>query len=266
MKIKIYCVTYKGHKRLEHTLSSLFYSDIKNYEYEINIINNHSDFKLNEEYVSKVNVLHNVLRPDFSEGHLTRNWNQGIINGFKDPDNPDCDIVVNIQDDVIFREDCFTKLEELHKKYDLIQNGQGDALISYNINAVKNIGLWDERFCSISFQVLDFLLKCKMFHSEKCSINDLHHKRILNPINPNNLVESSGYLIRPNAREIDNSWPQGDFNTKYCANLIEHKYGFNCSLVWEKIKKGDTHRINSFIYYPYFERKLNLNNKNYFNF
>ena len=91
-------VTYKGHKRLDPTLTSIFDSDLVNHDYEINIINNHTDIRLPERFKDKVNVLHNVLRPDWSSGHLSRNWNQALVNGFKSLTEPDCDVVVCSQD------------------------------------------------------------------------------------------------------------------------------------------------------------------------
>lgn len=259
MKIKIYCVTYKGYNRLTVTLKSLFDSDIEKYDYEVNIINNHSDFNINDTFKEKVNVLHNNLRPDFSEGHLSRNWNQGIINGFKDPINPDCDIVLNIQDDVIFKKDCFTKLKEAHKKFDLIQNGHGDTFISYKIDAIKSVGLWDERFCNISYQVADYLIRCKIHHPEKCSINDFHHKRVLNPFVPGNSHASASYFVDEDARLIDEQWDQGNWNIEYSRNLFKYKWGGK-----EFSDVGLEQKIESYIFYPYFEKYLDLKGKKYF--
>ena len=262
MHIKIYLVTYKGHHRLNKTLKSLLESDIDILDYEINIINNHTDLRLNDEFLNndKINVLHNSLRPDFSDGHLSRNWNQGIINGFKNPNNPDCDMVLNVQDDVLFRSDCFSKLEKLHDKYDLIQNGQGDTFVSYKIEAVKNVGLWDERFCNISYQVADYFYRCKVFYPEKCSINDAHHGRILNPILPNKPLESQGFLVRPSAREIGPQWNQGDWNVKYSRTLFNKKWN---NKEWKdpNLKEAE---IESYIFYPYFEKHLSLKGKKYF--
>ena len=88
--IKIFIVTYKRSKILNKTLDILFnktdFTTIP--ETEVNIINNHSDFSLNEEFVDKVNVIHNNARPDWDTGNLARNWNQSLVNGFKDLNNP----------------------------------------------------------------------------------------------------------------------------------------------------------------------------------
>ncbi len=178
-KIKIFIVTYKSKISLNNNIKSLLESDLMQHNWEINVINNHS---LNDEYVDKVKVWHNVLRPDFSTGHLARNWNQAIINGFKDLNNPDCDILVNSQDDVLFKKDCFSKLIEFHKKYSFIQSGAGDSLCSYLPEAVKEIGLWDERFCNIGYQEADYFLRALIYNKNKSMISDCHpgHNRVLN--------------------------------------------------------------------------------------
>mgnify|MGYP003342408573 CR=1 FL=1 len=94
---------------------------------EINVINNHSNFSLNKEYDDIVKVWHNTLRPDFSTGHLSRNWNQAILNGFKSILKPDCDILITAQDDVEYCKNYITTLIEYHKKYNFIQTGKGEA-------------------------------------------------------------------------------------------------------------------------------------------
>ena len=89
IKIAVYIVTYKSEEMLKNNIESLLQSknDInKKINLEINVINNYTkSFSLNN-YLSKntINVFHNFLRPDFSTGHLSRNWNQGLLHGFED--------------------------------------------------------------------------------------------------------------------------------------------------------------------------------------
>lgn len=66
---------------------------------EIYIINNHSNSEINKDYLDNITI----LRPDFSTGHLSRNWNQAIINVFQNLKNPDYNIVITNQNDIIFR-------------------------------------------------------------------------------------------------------------------------------------------------------------------
>ena len=258
MKIKLYIVTYNREKWLNNTLDSLFNSNL-NYNLEVNIINNHSNFNIKEEYKSKVNVLHNSLRPDFSTGHLARNWNQAIINGFKDLNNPDCDILITCQDDTIFNSNWLDLLVNYHNQYSFITQGMGDNFCSYTVDAIKNIGLWDERFCNIGFQEADYFFRALIHNRDKSSINDHIHVRQYN------LIES--FVSKPAMQAIDLQ--------DHMKSMVFHK-------ITEKlfIKKwnigpsnwGSNHfnypnkksLIENYIYYPYFEKDiLNLNDKNY---
>jgi hypothetical protein len=92
MKIKQYIVTYNNSLQINNCLDSIF-SKLSEEELsvlEIYIINNHSNLEINKEYLNNITILNNDLRPDFSTGHLSRNWNQAIINGFKSLKNPFC--------------------------------------------------------------------------------------------------------------------------------------------------------------------------------
>lgn len=267
MKLKIYMVTYKGHKRLEPTLTSLFASDIVNYDYEVNLINNHTDIRVPEEFKDKVNVLHNVLRPDWSSGHLSRNWNQALINGFGSLSNPLCDIVVCSQDDSIFRKDWASKLVSLHNDYSFIQNGHGDQFHSYLPEAVCRTGLWDERFCGLSRQAADYFWRCVMYNMKNSTIQDTIHHRVINPIFPNDIERSRGWLVDPDVRQLDKVHD----NTTNCQGeiserLMSIKYPFE-PFPWtqEKISMCPERTvINNFITYPYFEKDIyNLREKGY---
>ena len=143
MKIKLYIVTYDGKDHLNHNLETFFNSDFfKNDQtievdsitsnklikptIEVTIINNHSKFYLDQKFHDKVKILHNTLRPDFSTGHLARNWNQAIINGFKDLKNPDCDILITSQNDCYFEGDFIRNVIKWHETYSFLQQGAGD--------------------------------------------------------------------------------------------------------------------------------------------
>ena len=79
--IKIYIVTYRRPNILNKTLDILFnktdFPSIPNTE--VNIINNHSEFRLNEEFEGRVKVIHNNTRPDWDTGNLSRNWNEALL-------------------------------------------------------------------------------------------------------------------------------------------------------------------------------------------
>lgn len=177
IKIKHFIVTYNNEKRLNLSLDSLFDSCNNLDNLDIFIINNHSNINIYDKFKYKVKVLNNQTRPDFSTGHLSRNWNQAIINGFKDINNPDCDILITSQDDTIFEKNYLEKSIELSKSFDFISYGTGDQFLIYNIRGIENIGLWDERFCNIGYQEADYFLRAIRYHRH-VSINDEHHHRL----------------------------------------------------------------------------------------
>jgi hypothetical protein len=180
--IKIYIVTYRRKEVLNKTLDILFnktdFSSIPNTE--VNIINNHSEFEINEEYVNKVNVIHNNARPDWDTGNLARNWNQALVHGFKDLNNPDCKIVTTMQNDIVLNKNWATNLLKMHQNNTFITGQLGDNIISYRPEAVKKIGLWDERFVTPANKESDYYIRALILNKDKSIINDKVHRRVWN--------------------------------------------------------------------------------------
>lgn len=264
MRIKLFIVTYNNNDILKGSLNSLF-ENVGDTELEIFIINNHSNLDI-EGYEDKITVLNNQCRPDFSIGHLSRNWNQAIINGFQDLDNPDCDILILAQNDVIYKKNFLTNLIEYHKKYSFIQFGRGDELCSYLPIAVKNVGLWDERFCNICHQEADYFLRQLIYNTNGCSINDFEHARIFNLIE-NTIIDTS---IPCGAHRQENStvksakyWrlPDAVFKSKW--NEISVSWNNDVRRILETVK---TPNIQTFYLYPYFELKIDYSKQNLFDY
>jgi len=253
MKIKQYIVTYNNSYQINEVLKSLF-NALSNEELkllEINVINNHSSFRLNSEFEDKVIVLHNNLRPDFSTGHLSRNWNQAIINGFKSLNSPDADIVITNQDDTRFIKNYISNLIELHQKYSFIQFGYGDNFISYTPNAVKQIGLWDERFCGIGYQEADYLLRAHVYNKEMSSIQDYSHRRVLNNTD-NNIIS----LIPPGYDRREPYHIKSLNHHEHNKKLFIKKWGINPGAWDSSINNIKFPNIDNYIYYPYFEKDV----------
>jgi hypothetical protein len=118
-------------------------------------------------------------------------------------------------------------------------------LCSYRPEAIRKIGLWDERFCSLNFQEADYFLRANLYHGEKCSINDSHHGRTLN--------ETTCITERPNSgvvREI--SVPTIEHHDHH-KNLFIQKWGDRFS--WNgKVIDLQHSKLPSFVLYPYFEK------------
>lgn len=258
MKIKHYIVTYRNSDILNKSLESLLptFRKYSKEKYQCFIINNHSDFNIDSKFSEFVTVLHNSLRPDFSTGHLARNWNQAIINGFQSIETPDCDILITSQNDCEFDGDFIPNLIEFHKTYSFIQFGAGDNFVSYTIDAIKRVGLWDERFCNIGYQEADYFLRQLIFNTNGASINDSKHNRVHSGV-INNLIKhtTSGY-------------DRGD-----TFHHTSYKYHSISELIYKE-KWGDTPinhamsgwsysnfkelrpNVSSYIYYPYFEKNI----------
>lgn len=262
MRIKQFIVTYNNKVQINNCLESIF-SNLSTDELsilQIYVINNHSNLQIDTRFIDKITVLNNELRPDFSTGHLSRNWNQAIINGFKDLNSPDCDIVICNQDDTMFVENYVNKTIKLHEKFDLVQFGWGDNFISYTPTAIKRIGLWDERFCNIGYQEADYLLRALLFLRERSCINDFSHNRMHNSIDP------SEYVIKVipsgNAREEVYHHLSSRFHN-HSRHIFELKWGIPADSGFSRVNQLSS-KLNSYIYYPYFEKDVEtLKEQNY---
>jgi len=257
MKIKVFIVTYKNESFLRNNIDSLLESDLLKYDYEINVINNFTETFQSEDFLEKrkVNVFHNTLRPDFSTGHLSRNWNQAIINGIKNLISPQCDILVLCQDDNIFQTNWCDHLINMHEKYDFITMGGGDQFHSYTPEHVRKVGLWDERFCNIGYQEADYFIRSYLYNKDRASINDPKHKRLHNPIE-NFFISLDDYLIggmRGDAAHIASA----QYHSISRKILLEKWGDFECNWSEEKLSQlPTTSLVKNYVLYPYFEKDV----------
>jgi hypothetical protein len=257
VKIKLYIVTWNNKKFLNEGLESLFSSNLNEHDIEVNVISNHSSIELNEEFKEKVNVLQNTLRADFSSGHLTRNWNQSIILGFKDLLKPDCDILVHAQDDTFYYPNWLEKLIKMHRKYSFISYGWGDSFCSYTVDAVKRVGLWDERF-TMMYHEADYFFRQMKYNKNKSSINDKHHGRLHNRV------------IRKIARRLYKT-PNGEYGfweedtrNAMTEGALKVLYSKHKELVgskgehWTDELKENLNLTSgpNYMFYPYFEKNV----------
>ena len=261
MKTKLYIVTYNNNEILNNwALKTLFESDFPIDNSDIYIINNHTNIYIEPQYEDKIKILNNDLRPDFSTGHLSRNWNQAIINGFKDLNNPDCDIVISCQNDTKFNKNWYSKLIINLLKYKYIACGIGDQFQAFTPEAIKNIGLYDERFCNIGFQEADYFLRALIYYSEHSSINDCIHGRTLNLIKSKIIEDTECGFARKETSHMESFIYHGVSEHFWKLKWdIDHVY-------WGK--NNDIHSIKpkilNYFLYPYFEKDiLNLEEKYY---
>jgi len=293
-KMKVYIVTYKRSDILNDSLKKLFNSDFSKLDNtQVTIINNHSDFKLNEEFRDRVKVLHNTLRPDWSNGNLAENWNQALLHGFRDLSNPDAEYVVTMQNDTSVHPKWCSNLLEMHKKFNFVVGQFGDNLVSYTPEAVKKIGLWDENFFGVQYKEADYWIRALIFNKEKSCINDtLHGIELNNESAPEldttidrNFIEEAGFAgsstlkSRADDSEHQEIWrTRGGFYKEYAWRYFYEKWSGTHpeepqKSSWVKnwsqkfiesppdISKS---KIKSVIRYVYFEKDVeNLDKKNY---
>lgn len=263
MKIKIYILTWQDVEALNRNLVSLFegFPYLRDgIDIHVNVINNHTKFAINPLYEPHVNVIHNVAQPDFATAMLARMWNTAIIHGFKDLKNPDADIVVTAQDDTLWHNEWLPRLLSLMSNNDFYADDAGDMVCAYTPNAIKKVGLWDERF-HYGFGEGDYFLRCIRYNPDRSSINDHAHGRVWNPtIHLAQRPEPNGdrYMEQNRAHRFrDLSWV--NFLYKWGFHEMEGKWPAN---IQEKVLT--TPVVPATILYPYFEMDVeNLKEKGY---
>ncbi|SCX29515.1 hypothetical protein DSM25558_4725 [Agrobacterium sp. DSM 25558] len=251
MKIKHYIVTYKNDPMLAQAIESIFRTDT-DHERQVFVIANHSADRY--EGPHPVVFLRNETRPDFSTGHLSRNWNQALIAGFVDLRNPSSDLLILSQNDCIFAPDYLEPLVANHEKYDLVTYGAGDSCISYSAAAVRRIGLWDERFCNIGYQEADYFLRAAKYHGPRVSINDGYHGRLYNALDTveNVITSTPSGFERNDASHIESSQYHRQSRNFFAAKWgVDYKPQFwGADFLKAEIK------LNGPIFYPYFENAI----------
>lgn len=270
MLCKLFMVTYNDSVALNRTLSScLEHGHSESYELQITIINNHSNLYIYPEFRDLVTVLNNQTRADFSNGHLARDYNAAIVNGFVDVNAPACDLLITSQDDVDFQPDWLKYFALCHKTgLQFISMGMGDMVCSYTIDAVRSIGMWDERFCGVGYQEEDYFRRAVRALGERCSINDYAHKRLWNPLYEDEEKDEFQFCARHERddemrdRRVGNHGGFGFHGV--CQSWLYEKWGSDCEKSWATQDFSGAPMRGMNFFYPYFELRLpNLSEKGY---
>lgn len=253
MRIKHYIVTYNNPIWVKCAETILACPVPEGVVREIFVLNNHTNFELPEHLRYRVIPIHNQGRPDFSTGHLSRSWNQGLIHGFRNLKNPDADIVVLSQNDAEFEADYLPRLIDLHTRFDITTHGQGDNCVSYSAAGVRRVGLWDERFCGIGHQEGDYFLRIAKYLGERASINDPQHGRYHQPSPSITRMLPTGHARREPSHLASTPWH------RLAEKFFAHKWGgMTGPMFWHP--GNDPHRAVpqavSYIHYPYFEHDV----------
>lgn len=267
MKVKLYILTYNNQQHLNEGLETLFSADLSQHQLEVYIINNHTNFTLHDKFVDKVTVLHNVLQPDFGTGHTSRNWNQGLIHGFKNLNNPDCDLVVLAQDDTYYGPDWLNLLHKIHFEmgYHFFCVGAGDMLHSYTPTAIKKVGMWDERFSAICFMEHDYFIRAAMYLGNSASVNDTGH--MVGLYSFNQLPFATDVARNPvrNQEKLALGQARAKFDNPF-RELFKAKWGNYSEFTPtdQFLHNPRPSALINYVLYPYFEKDIeNLNEIGY---
>lgn len=261
MKFALFLVSYRNEpflyrclESIKPQLSSMDPCD----SLEITVINNFGELKLPDEF-SFAKVMNNSARPDFSTGHLSRNWNQCIMHGFENVISPNNDVVIAAQHDTMFKPNFLVNIKEHLKRYNYMTFGAGDELQIITPESVKTIGMFDERFCGIGYQEADYFLRALILNKDKSSINDYTHKRIHNSVE-NNVIENvicgtyrnDAYTIESikfheiSFRMLKQKW---DGFVVFSGRIYPMEH-------WDKYVDSLTRVPKQYMMYPYFESYL----------
>lgn len=291
-KIWVTIVTYNNSQRLNENVEGLLASDLVTsgkYDWYIEAINNHSNFYLRPEFEKMVKVHHNTVRPDWAyEGFLSRDYNSALIRGFKNLKAPINDCVIILQDDVVVKPNFMEKLEAARNLgIVFVMSGNGDSFNAFFPEAVRKVGLYDERFSS-GFHEGDYALRAIQKLGTKCSIGDFGHGRVWNNIDNGKFYTShtqidrfeQGRASKPDASDPGNTTrAESDFVTSppFTQQQMENIWK-RCGVIWHepffRLKWGEykfydwsedfmknviptlKERIPNHVYYSYFEKDI----------
>jgi len=267
-QFRIFLTTYKQGDLLYHALDSVFKAMEGKYSYEVYIINNYGVLGLPEKYANKVTgVIDNLVRPDFSTGHLPRDWNTCLLYGFQNLKEPVSDIVVCMHGDINLLDGWADYVYDLHmKKHRCFTSfGVGDVFCSYTAEGVRKIGMWDERFCNIGIQEKDYFLRAALWAKDCATVND--RKSVVH--NP----EENKVIFHPNLRGITRGDPEHHRSISFhpwSRGVFKAKWGFDMHALRgpQGVANGTVVPgipvVHSWLTYPYFEQDIyDLYNKGY---
>lgn len=247
--VNIYVVTYNNEANINENIRRFLETtgrarQVADLRYHI--INNHTTFKLNPEYEGFVEVFHNWLRPNHSCGHLSRDYNMGLLHGFQNLNNPASNQVILLHDDSIWCDNWFEDLEEIHKTYTFYAGDWGDGLTSYLPEAVRKIGMWDERFCNIGYHEADYFLRAAIYNRDKSTINDAGAGRVLNK------TKEIFYHAEPNHNKMASHDHSAGFHG-ISYNMFLQKWAGFSPVNWNLNSLPSQPTSGNCLFYPYFE-------------
>lgn len=144
------------------------------------------------------------MRSMHGHGQLPRSWNEALSLGFGDLDEPEHDYVVLLQGDVALQPTWWTTIQPyMSLDYNpnspigldvpngidggchFTQFGRGDELLVFTPTAVKNIGMFDERYTGIVWHEFDYFQRARNCMPKGTCLHDHHGmgmRRVYRPV------------------------------------------------------------------------------------
>lgn len=255
MKIKVYIVTYKKNEVLNENLRTLWASTKHPENIEVTILANHPDIHIEKRNRRRnLRVVINNTRMPFAWGNLSKDWNFCILDCFKSIENPDnIDWCVLAQNDVTWVKG-WDKWLMNNKSFDIITQPTGDQSVSLNINAVREVGFFDERLTTLHFHEIDYFIRCILKLGNRASINDNHELHNFSNCPVGNVITNTNHYGIQKDETMHNSsnWQESHdyISAKYQYDILKMDTEFVLKHKEELIKR--VHEINwyPFFYYP----------------
>lgn len=173
--IRLYIVTYKKNDILNRNLRSLWASISEDCEIQVTILANHPEVVIDpDNHRPCLTVTLNTTRPTNAWAYLSRDWNFALLDAFHDSDNSrGTSWAVLAQNDVVWVPGWDSVLRK-ETRFDFISQPRGDQMMAFRIEALRIIGFFDERFCTLHFQEIDYFYRAILKLGIRASIYDDH--------------------------------------------------------------------------------------------
>lgn len=192
-------------------------------------------------------LVHPSLRPMNAHGQLARSWNEALVLGFENLKAPAADFVMTVQADAVLLPGWWAAIEPLitidpaiaRRRCDLLTLGRGDFLVLYTPEAVRRIGMWDERFTGVTDQDADYFLRARLHLANGSCVHDWHHGRTHTQLSRTNAAALDRQVWdakAPTGKQRNMAWRQAAETARgHSMALFYRKWGARCLIgKWQK--------------------------------
>eukprot|EP00299_Pterocystis_sp_00344_P017752 c8896_g1_i1.p1 GENE.c8896_g1_i1~~c8896_g1_i1.p1 ORF type:complete len:443 (-),score=103.11 c8896_g1_i1:30-1358(-) len=253
--------TYRETRMLVRLLNSIHSSDVIDWTFDVYVLNHLGVGDDDLDFVRtfpNTTVIDDKTRPDFSLGHLARTWNNGIVNGFHSLREPDADWIILAQADAEISPNIakFLLSRRIRDKFFLVHCGVGDCVMAFTAEAIRHIGLFDERFSSIFVQEMEYSIRAVKWAGKYVSIQKQMNCDWASP-------ELRAIGCHSNVL-TDTMIPWRICNPTIENYRREDTFQDRNFMTNEQVKLNTMFEVPRYMFYPYFECDVyNLTDKNY---